>query len=429
VSDLNNCVTTADIILTQPPYFVAKLTRTNITCQSPGFNNGSINLSVSGGIAPYSYLWSNGAVTEDLSGLTSGDYEVTVTDFNGCIKKVSTRIDPPPVLNYTKNVSDYNGYNISCNGLANGHINIEPITGVAPFIYLWTGPNGFTSSLKNISDLIAGQYQLQIVDSNQCKASEIFDLTEPGKLGMTFNLPSSTAGGFNINCAGDTTGYIDIEPVNQVKTVDYLWADGIFGKTRTNLPAGIYSIIITDANNCHASAIVTLSQPDSLKIVFDITPPFCPDKPDGVIQTNVTGGVKGADYFYRWADNSTNKNLSNVTSGLYNITVTDLNGCIAKDSVQVDPLNETCLVIPKAFSPNGDLINDVWNIGMKELYPKMEVKIFNRWGEPIWRSEKGYPIPWDGRSNGAELPIDSYHYIIDLHNGSKPFIGNVTIVR
>ena len=59
----------------------------------------------------------------------------------------------------------------------------------------------------------------------------------------------------------------------------------------------------------------------------------------------------------------------------------------------------------------------------------MEVKIFNRWGESIWRSERGYPIPWDGTSNGAALPIDSYHYIIDLHNGTKPIIGNVTIVR
>jgi gliding motility-associated-like protein len=95
----------------------------------------------------------------------------------------------------------------------------------------------------------------------------------------------------------------------------------------------------------------------------------------------------------------------------------------------VDPLNESCLVIPNAISPNGDLINDVWNIDKIELYPQMEVKIFNRWGEPIWRSGRGYPVPWDGTDHGKELPIDSYHYIIDLHNGSKPIIGNVTIVR
>ena len=429
VTDLNNCVTTKDITLTQPPVFITQLTTTNITCKSPGFNNGSIILNVSGGIAPYSYLWSNGAIIKDLSGLTPGNYMVTVTDFNGCLKKDSARIDLPPTLNYTKNLTDYNGYNISCNGLANGYIHVDPTSGSAPFVYSWSGPSGFTATSKDISDLIAGSYQLLIVDSNECKASETFNLTEPGKLGMTFSLPSSTAGGFNINCAGDSTGYINIEPVNQVKTVDYLWADGIFGKTRTNLPAGNYSVIITDANNCHASATITLIEPDSMMLVFDISPPFCPDKPDGTISTNVTGGVMGADYSYRWSDNSTNRILSNIPEGFYKVTVTDMNGCTLKDSVKVESLNESCLIIPNAISPNSDQINDVWNIGLIELYPSMEVKIFNRWGESIWRSEKGYPKPWDGTSNGAVLPIDSYHYIIDLHNGTKPLVGNVTIVR
>jgi gliding motility-associated-like protein len=341
----------------------------------------------------------------------------------------SARIYLPPALNYTKNLTDYNGYNISCNGLANGSIHIQLTSGSAPFDYTWTGPSGFTSKSNDISNLKAGTYNLQIIDSNECKASETIELIEPGKLGMNLNLSTSTAGGFNINCTGDSTGYINVEPVNQVKTVDYLWSDGIFGKTRTNLPAGSYSLIITDANNCHASASITLNEPDSLKLSFDISEPFCPDKPDGAITANVTGGVSGADYAYKWSDNSTNKVLSNIPEGLYKVTVTDLNGCSIKDSVNVEPLNESCLIIPNAISPNGDLINDYWEIGMIELYPSMEVKIFNRWGESIWNSEKGYPKPWDGKSNGAELPIDSYHYIIDLHNGTKPIVGNVTIVR
>jgi gliding motility-associated-like protein len=429
VMDLNKCATSIDVTLTQPSDLVAQLTKTNITCKSPGFNNGTIDLTVTGGIAPYSYLWSNGTVTQDLSGLTPGDYEVVITDFNGCIRRASARIDLPPSLNYNKSLSDYNGYNISCNGLSNGYINIDLTTGSAPFVYTWSGPNGFSSTSKNISELKSGQYQLLIVDVNECKASETFNLTEPGKLGITLNLSSSTAGGFNINCAGDSTGSIDVEPVNNVKSVNYLWADGIFGKNRTNLPAGNYNLIITDANNCHANSLITLTQPDSLNLAFDITPPFCPDKPDGVIATLVTGGVMGTDYSYRWTDNSTNRNLSNIPKGSYRVIVTDLNGCSIRDSVSVEPINETCLVLPNAISPNGDLINDVWNIGMKELYPLMEVKIFNRWGESIWRSEKGYPTPWDGKSNGSELPIDSYHYIIDLHNGSKPIVGNVTIVR
>jgi gliding motility-associated-like protein len=246
---------------------------------------------------------------------------------------------------------------------------------------------------------------------------------------MIIDLSASTSGGFNINCAGDSTGFIGIEPINQVGTVNYLWSDGVIGKTRINLPAGEYSVIITDANSCNASSTITLTEPDSMKLVFEISPPFCPDKPDGEIRLNVTGGVSGTDYSYKWSDNTTNRNLSNIPAGFYKVIVTDLNECSISDSVYVEPVQETCLIIPNAISPNGDLINDVWNIGLIELYPEIEIKIFNRWGEIIWRSEKGYPQPWDGKSNGSSLPIDSYHYIIDLHNGSKPLVGNVTIVR
>jgi gliding motility-associated-like protein len=101
----------------------------------------------------------------------------------------------------------------------------------------------------------------------------------------------------------------------------------------------------------------------------------------------------------------------------------------------VRPKNEICLTIPEAFSPNEDLINDTWdiaayneNIDLSDLYPNIVIKIFNRWGQKLWESEPGYPEPWDGRSNGVKLPIDSYHYTIDLGNGSKLIIGNTTIV-
>ena len=93
----------------------------------------------------------------------------------------------------------------------------------------WTGPDGFTSTTKDISDLKAGLYTLLITDSNLCSATETITLTEPGKLGMTISLSASNAGGFNINCAGDSTGSIGIEPVNQVGTVElflvrwYFW--------------------------------------------------------------------------------------------------------------------------------------------------------------------------------------------------------------
>ena len=192
-----------------------------------------------------------------------------------------------------------------------------PTSGQPPIVYELDRTGGFTAATEDISGLIAGQYHLQITDSNQCTASETIDLTEPGNLGiLKFNLSTSIAGGFNINCAGDSTGWIDIEPVNQVGTVEYLWSDGIFGKTRTNLPAGDYSVIITDANNCYAGSSISLIEPDSMILKYEITQPFCPDMPDGEIRLNVTGGVMGSDYSYQWSDNSTTRNLSNIPAGV-----------------------------------------------------------------------------------------------------------------
>jgi gliding motility-associated-like protein len=429
VKDLNNCVVEKDITLTQPPDFALQLHATNITCQAPAFDNGSIDLAVSGGVGPFTYTWSNGATTQDVAGLTEGSYNVTVTYNNTCSKSDAASVSLPPVLTYTKALSAYNSYNISCFGMSNGSILIEPTSGVAPFVYTWTGSGGFTATTKYISNLKAGQYNLHIIDSNYCTVDEVINLTEPGQLGMTFTLSSSITGGHNINCAGDSTGTISVEPLNLVNSGEYLWSDGASGKTRNNLSAGSYGIILTDANNCQASSTVILTQPDSIKLSFSVTQPFCPDKPDGEIRLTATGGIKGTDYIYKWSDNSTTSTISNLLKGLYKVVVTDLNLCQVKDSVNIEPQNESCLVIPNAFSPNDDLINDVWNIDMIELYPNMEISVYNRWSQLLWKSEKGYAIPWDGKSKGKALPIDSYHYLIDLHNGTKPIVGNITIVR
>ena len=430
VTDLNNCEESIEVTLSQPVSLEISSTKIDITCQLAGFNNGAINITVSGGVAPYTYLWSNGATSKDISGLTEGSYDVIVTDMNGCsVSEESIIISLPPPLIYERVLSDYNGFNISCNGMVNGFINVNPTNGLAPFIYSWTGPDGFTASTKDITNLKAGQYTLILTDKNFCTATEVITITEPLELAMSFILSESIAGGFNINCAGDSSGSISIEPLNYVNSVDYLWSDGATGKTRINLPAGNYGVILTDANNCNTSSIITLTDPDSIRLDFRVSQPFCPDMPNGEIQLTVSGGVIGIDYSYLWSDNSSGRSISNILKGFYKVTVTDRNGCSVKDSVRIEPINETCLVIPNAISPNGDLINDVWNIGMIELYPSMEVKIFNRWGEALWRSAKGYPQPWDGRSNGSLLPMDSYHYIIDLHNGSKPMVGNITVVR
>lgn len=103
-----------------------------------------------------------------------------------------------------------------------------------------------------------------------------------------------------------------------------------------------------------------------------------------------------------------------------------------KITVWVNPgfrCRETFPEIPDAFSPNGDGINDVWNIIGKDSYPDIEVTVYNRWGQAVWKSDKGYPIPWDGRSRSEDLPVDSYHYAIELNNGYRLVMGTITLIR
>jgi gliding motility-associated-like protein len=285
-----------------------------------------------------------------LTGLAANTYKFTVTNDAGCISPASSDVviiassGAPTEPN--AELSVYNGFNISCFGKSDGFIRLNP-AGFGPYRFSWSGPGGFTSSDKDISGVIAGQYSLSI----------------------------------------------------------------------------------TDVNNCSTNPTFTLTEPDPLVLTFHVTEPFCPGKSDGEIILDVTGGVPGIDYNYKWSNSSTDKNLLNIPEGMYKVTVGDLNGCSMEGSVQVSSKNETCLIIPNAISPNGDNINDVWNIGHIDQYPLAEVTIINNWGETVWKSAKGYPIPWDGTSNGVILPIDSYFYIINLHDGSKLIAGSITIIK
>jgi gliding motility-associated-like protein len=150
---------------------------------------------------------------------------------------------------------------------------------------------------------------------------------------------------------------------------------------------------------------------------------------DQSIALRATGGTT-----YVWSP-ATGLNNPNVASPIatpaktttYQVTVTTEDGCTATDEV-------TITVIPRVqpvntFSPNGDNINETWEIKNIENYPNATVEVFNRWGNQVFKSEDGYRQPWDGTHKGSALPLATYYYIIRLDRDIKPISGSITIIR
>ena len=120
------------------------------------------------------------------------------------------------------------------------------------------------------------------------------------------------------------------------------------------------------------------------------------------------------------------------------VRITDGNSCEVNDTIKVTPRYPACLSVPNVFSPNNDGANDYWDleagdpqnpVTIEQMYPRAIIEVFNRWGELMFRSAPGYPVPWDGTYKGRELPLDSYYYVIDPKNGTRPITGIVTIIK
>ncbi|HNV66509.1 MAG TPA: gliding motility-associated C-terminal domain-containing protein, partial [Bacteroidales bacterium] len=433
VTDINGCVNTRSVEMTEPDALNLSLAVSDITClNAPLYNDGSIDLTVSGGRTPYSYSWTGPkgftSSLEDISGLTEGTYTITVTDAYGCSIASDTLLSLPEPISLESRISDYNGFNVSCLGKSDGWLRIIPQTGTAPYSYSWSGPAGFTATTDSIYSLREGTYSVTVTDKHLCSVTHDITLVSPGPLSMTLDIGLSNGGNYNINCYGAATGRVNITAVNAVGTPEYIWSDGLTGAARDNFAAGYHEVIMTDANGCVADTSLTLTEPDSMRINFSLISPFCPESNDGSIFAGVTGG-EGA-YTFTWSDGQTTQEAVGLVQGLYTVEARDFNGCVVSDSMSLKALNDICVGIPNAFSPDGDGINEFWNITRISYYSEVEVIILNRWGEIVWKSEKGYPEPWDGRaSDGKVLPMDSYHYAIDLHNGEKPIVGHVTIIR
>ncbi|RYG36674.1 MAG: gliding motility-associated C-terminal domain-containing protein, partial [Chitinophagaceae bacterium] len=141
----------------------------------------------------------------------------------------------------------------------------------------------------------------------------------------------------------------------------------------------------------------------------------------------------GPEATYKWApavgldrDDVLNPMIKGEVDRVYTLTATTPQGCVTSDTIRVYVLDG--LKVPSAFSPNGDGVNDVWNIGYIDSYPNATVQVFNRYGLVVF-SSKGYAEPFDGKYQNKDLSIDTYYYVIDPGNGKSKKTGSLTIIK
>lgn len=320
-TDALGCTGTTTVTLTQPTAIAlgAVPTITNSSCGG-GCDGAISNVVVIGGTSPYSYLWSNGATTANISSLCAGVYTGTVTDANGC-----TFVSPPITISAggsltLSGVPTIN--NVSCAGACDGSITgISVAGGTAPYTYLWSN----SATTAAVTGLCAGTYDLTITDNGGCTFSLPTPITITEPTPLIVPTPSTT----NITCNGLTNGSITVAPTGGTAPYTYAWSpSGGSGATASGLAAGTYTVVVTDANSCTATASGTVTEPTALALAGfpTATDVACfGDSTGSVTGLTPTGGTP--PYTYLWSNGATTQDLTNVPAGTYNGTVTDASGC------------------------------------------------------------------------------------------------------
>ncbi len=318
VTDKNGCSGTASATITQPTPLTATATATQTTCAA---NTGTATANPGGGTPGYTYVWTPGGQTNvTATALSAGIYTVTVTDANGCTQTASASVTTLG----GETVSISASTNITCNGANNGSATSTVVGGTAPYTYAWTPAGGTNATATGLS---AGVYTITVTDNNGCISFTTVTITEPPLLTATI---SSTT---NIVCNGQNTGSLTVTAGGGTPNYTYLWAPAGGNATTANgLSAGSYTVTVTDANGCTASAIGTITQPTALTANISATVNItCFGLTNGSIAVNAAGGTPA--YTYSWAPSGgTAAIASGLSAGTYTINVTDANGCTATAS-------------------------------------------------------------------------------------------------
>lgn len=307
-----------------------EITETLVQPDCGGGTNGSIELSVSGGAAPYFYSWNDSIFVVDdnlLDNLPEGDYAVVVKDNQGCVSEKSfelreaglaldASVDPviPP----------------TCNGDSDGAIIIVATLGTPPYRYNFG--NGFVNS-NRLEGLAAGTYMVEVRDTNGCNELFTIEVEDPPVLMLE-------ADPLNVSCAGERDGMVTALGSGGVEPYSYRWNTGQVTEQIRGLDPGDYSVTLQDANGCEVTAQASIIEPGGIFLTLDgVIDAACNGQASGVIQVSATGGTPPFQYRVTGGTLQPDPAIGGLLAGKYIVQVQDSRGCTTSLEAEVGEPN------------------------------------------------------------------------------------------
>ncbi len=290
------------------------------TPTSAGCNpTGMVSSVVTGGTTPYSFAWTGSRTTQNITGLTAGNYMLTATDANGCRAMASATVGSTAItITGTPNSSA-----TAC-GANTGTVSITPTNGQTPFTFVW---NNGVSAQSQVS-LPAGNYAVTVTDANGCMGvfSNI-NVVNP-------SAPSATVAPSGVSCAGGSNGSATVSATGGTAPYTYAWSNSAAtSATATGLSAGNFNVTVGDANLCSTVISGNISEPSAVSVSATSTNTTCAAVNDGTATATGMGGT--GTVTYNWGAAGAGAMVSGLAAGTYNVTATDANGCMAMASANV----------------------------------------------------------------------------------------------
>ena len=333
VTDGNNCSSNQTVTVNDIGCTISiSTTSTNLLCF--GDSNGMANVAINTGTPPFTYLWSNGGVTETISNLVAGDYTITVTDNNNCPVSETVNISQPDLLELSESVQSV--LQLDCFENNNGVAAIEVIGGASGNTFNWS--IGMTGN--PISNLPAGTFTGTVTDANGCFETISFTVTQPDELIANATSTDETAANAN-------DGTATASPTGGIGTFNYLWSNGAITASISNLAPGTYTVTTTDANNCESTESVDVNIFGcSLTAAISATNATCSAAADGAATVTPSGGQ---NFTYTWSSGGNLPTETNLLPGTYTVTINDASNCTVIETITIQAVDN---ILPTAIAQN-----------------------------------------------------------------------------